>query len=85
METSNYQLTPKAGTFAKAIELLEKFTLDLEAAYDAGFGTFSGFYNDTENPDRATEQKALEGVLAPVRNYFKERLTEEITEKVYRA
>ena len=75
-----YTIPKKAGAYAEGLRLLKEYRSKLFDAYDAAFGEWDGFYHKQgEVPtEREAEERVLERVFAPVEEYFKQRLSEEI-------
>ena len=75
-----YMIPKKAGAYAEALSLLQEYRSNLFDAYNKAFGEWDGFYSRRgETPsEREVEQKVLDRVLAPVEEYFKQRLAEEV-------
>lgn len=77
---SGYLVPQKAGAYAEGLRLLQEYREKLTEAYDAAFGEWDGFYHKQgEAPsEREAEERVLERVFAPVEEYFKQRLAEEV-------
>lgn len=84
MEQKEYSLTPEAEAYVEGLKLLQEFEVKLYEAYDRAFGEWDGVISSASYlmSRREREEAAVEGLLKPLREQFKQAFSKEVCDTV---